>query len=56
MPPSPESRRGGARGSVVAALGIAWITAVLGAYYYYNAGYYVEKIGTFSAFVIRLLS
>ncbi len=54
MPSSPESRP--VRGAVVAALGVVWIAAVLGAYYTYNAGYYVEKIGTFSTFVIRQLS
>lgn len=37
-------------------LGLAWCAVVMGAYYVSNTGYYAEKVGVFSKFLLGALN
>lgn len=47
-----ESRTGR---HILSSIAVVWLLSVLASYYYYNSGYYAEKLSTFLRFLGRAL-
>ena len=51
---SAPSAKAGTAASASALTGLTWVLCVLAAYYFFNAGYYREKLSVFFNFLVRM--